>query len=792
MEQHDAKALQGFIEETNESLQNIEYSFIRLEKDPTNTKIIDEIFRPVHSMKGNSGFFNLTNINKFSHRMENLLDYISNGEVTVTKEIVDILLTGIDYLQKMLDRVYDDPTDVAFRPDEEAFLTDKVDKCRPKGKKGSTQSIFRLQALFEEAVELGINIDQNGLFYTVLDHVENACSDIGKFVDDHKATVIASLYFSEKEYVYNGEDYSDLLKPVGRVIKKLNDQASIDKELIQAFKENLKKLGEILKSDKKTDNAFEELHRFSGFFDDDILLLSTDFYNLTCKHTNEIISRFEFTAESQPTVKRIGEILIDQGKISEEQLSGALDKQEKIGELLIREGAINKSDLEDALGVQNNQIIMDKQSKKSSREAGKTIRIDQHKLDDFANSVGELFINLDSFNFLKNQLESTQTDYNIMSRFNNTISSMDERVIKLQEDIMDIRKVPVKSLFQRFPRVVRQLSTSLEKDINFTIAGEDTVIDKDLLEKIENPLVHILRNAIDHGIERPEERAEKNKQEQGKLFLKAWMDEYYVYLSVKDDGKGIDPQNMKKVAVENQFMTESEVGQLSEKELINLIFMPGFSSAESVSDVSGRGVGMDVVMSGIKECNGTLEVDSVPDRGTTVIFKIPLTKTLVTTDALIVESAGQLFAIPSEEITTTLSNDVKSGTILKDNKVISYNDHIHSIINMGEFYYSDSGKPSKNGNEQSLVVCSKYNVALFVDKMFNHQKIVVKNFEKTQKQFRNIPGINGYTILGNEDIVLIVDVENINRLHNSQTDRPSHPMSDRRPVLKKEPCSRGR
>ncbi|MCP4578889.1 MAG: chemotaxis protein CheA, partial [Deltaproteobacteria bacterium] len=169
-----------------------------------------------------------------------------------------------------------------------------------------------------------------------------------------------------------------------------------------------------------------------------------------------------------------------------------------------------------------------------------------------------------------------------------------------------------------------------------------------------NPLVHILRNSVDHGIESPDERVTKGKNRQGRLTIEAWVDEFFVHLLIKDDGGGIDPEKMKNVARKNALLSETEITGMSDKELVNLIFKPGFSSAEKVSDVSGRGVGMDVVLSSLKECNGTVDLDSTLDKGTTVNIKIPLTKTLVTKDALIVESAGQLFAIPSDEITTTL------------------------------------------------------------------------------------------------------------------------------------------
>ncbi len=751
--------LHGFIDESNESMQNIENAFIRLEKDPGNPAIIDEIFRPVHSLKGNSGFFGLTNINKFSHQMENLLDFIRNGELLITSEITDILLVGIDYLQKMLDRIYDNPEDVDLRADEEAFLIDKVDKCRPEEIKGSIQSVLELQNLLEKAAGLGIDIQENSLICNILDHIEKSNTDIEKFIAAQKTAACGSLYSSENAYFYRGVNHSGHLSSLSSVLQNLAGKIPISEKLSADFLQAVDKLQEILQDEKGIDGMMGGLRSMANFFDDDLLASSEEFYNDIVEQINNTICLFEEETCEQSDVKRVGEILVDQDKISPKQLSEALNKQTKVGDILVKDGLVKETDVQKALNIQDKQILTASRHEKTERI--KTIRIDQYKLDDFANSVGELFINLDAFTFLKSRMEEAGTDLEILSRFAGTISSMDDRVARLQENIMDIRKVPVKNLFQRFPRIIRQLAASLNKEIDFTVLGENTVIDKDLLEKLENPLVHILRNSVDHGIEAPDKRADKGKKEQGNLELEAWVDEYFVHLSIRDDGGGIDPAKMKQVALKNDFMGEAELSKLSEKELINMIFRPGFSSAETVSDVSGRGVGMDVVLSSLNECNGLVDVDSILDKGTSVNIKIPLTKTLITKEALVVESAGQLFAIPSEEITTTIYiKDVDCGSIMADDRVISYNESIHKIVSANSYYYFQPDTWQKD-SDQVLVVCSKHQVALLVDRMHNHQKIVVKGFPGGFQQLKDIPGISGYTILGNEDIVMIVDIEKI-------------------------------
>ncbi len=530
-------------------------------------------------------------------------------------------------------------------------------------------------------------------------------------------------------------------------------------DALTSLQDALHIIGEALIKEERVSHIYDELNPLVNFIDDELMASSTDFAANVINLFRQLAGKFEIIVKSSAE-KKIGEILVDQGKIDKQQLSSALDKQEKVGELLLKDGAISEQDLDEALHNQAKDTMAQHVKKQKKQTIGKTIRIDQSRLDSFADTVGDLFIALDSFNYLQRQLEATNAGADINTRFTNTITTMDDMVSHLQEDIMSVRKVPVKGLFQRFPQVIRKLSANLNKRIDFRLQGEDTVIDKDLLEDIENPLVHILRNSVDHGIEMPEDRDNANKPKMGSLTLSASVDDEYVYLVINDDGNGIDPQKMKQVAIKKGFLTETEVEKLTDKELVNLIFKPGFSSAEKVSDVSGRGVGMDVVMAALQKNNGVIDVESVTGQGTKVTITIPLTRTLVTKEALIVKSSGQFFAIPSDSITTTVYPEDNFINILENRNGLNYNDTIMRVIDMNDFFY---GQPSPDDQikDQVLVVCAEKQIALQVDQIFNHQQIVVKVFGGGYRQFKNIPGIYGYTILGNEDIVLIMDAEKI-------------------------------
>ncbi|MEW6500964.1 MAG: ATP-binding protein [Thermodesulfobacteriota bacterium] len=755
----DLDALRGFIDESNDSMQTIEADFIELESDPSSPEIINRIFRPVHSLKGNSGFFGLTNINKFSHRLENLLDAARKGELVVSREIIDVLLAGIDYLRKMLDRAAADPSDTALRPEEQEFLT-TLERYKPQEMAGSIQSVLDLENLLHSYLDQGLTLQESSLIANLLGQIAKANDGIRKLLAERAKPAEKSAFSPDLLYLHEGRDYTEQLCPFGQVFESLAAGKAVEAKTLDHFAASLQTVATLFKGRAELAKEIDELTSLRNFMDDELMAANGEFTTSARRLLNRIMTAFERRHKSGDSQK-LGEILMEQGLVSKEQIDAALGKQKKIGELLVEEGSLAKEDLEKALTIQNKRVL-DSHLKQCTpaAEGMKTIRIDQDKLDSFANSVGELFIGLDSVNYVRKLLEEAQTDFATLARFDSAVATLDERVDRLHNNIMSIRRVPVKNLFQRFPRVIRQLAASLGKNIKFTMAGEETVIDKDLLETIENPLVHILRNSVDHGLELPAERKTGGKPDEGLLTLTASSDENNVYITIEDDGHGIDPQKMKEVAVRKGFLTRQQAEQLSESELVNLIFKPGFSSAEKVSDVSGRGVGMDVVMAGLRASNGSILVDSTVGRGTTVRLTIPLTKTLVTKDAMIAEAGDQKYVIPSDDITTVIETDNIIPLLAQDD-CIAYDGAILRLIDLHHFFYPGPAEPHHRQERQVIVVCAHHQIALRVDHIISHQKVVAKDFAAGYRRLRNIEGVGGYTILGNEEIILIVDVKRV-------------------------------
>ena len=760
-DEQDIVALHGFIDETNESLQGIESAFVDLERDPGNPELINRIFRPVHSMKGNSGFFGLTNINKFAHRMEDLLDDIRKGELTVDNTVIDILLTGIDFLRQMLERVAADSGDVEMRREEEVFLVEKVEACRPKDVVGTLNSVLDLESLLHEAENVGVNLQEHSLTGKILDQVEKFNESIRTLLNERQNKLSdAVLYREDQIFRYGDQDYTAQVRQLAQAFNSLAGQEPLTVQQVKELKNSLHEIGTILAGRPGVKESIDELGRMVNFLDDLLMVASGEYCESTSKLLVDLIGFFDLPGQETVPVSRLGDILLEQGAVSRQQLDQAIGQQERLGQILKKQGVVGDQELRKALETQGRRALDSRLSGKATRlEKGKTIRIDQNKLDGFADTVGELFINVDSLKFIRNKLEEAKVESDTLTKFTNTTTSLDDMLSRLQEDVMSIRKVPVNKLFQRFPRVIRQIAATLDKQIDFRLIGQDTVIDKNLLEIIENPLVHILRNSADHGIERPEVRESKGKSAEGVLELAASVDEANVYLTIRDDGGGISPGKMKEIALEKGVMSVEEVECLTDDELVNLIFRAGFSSAKQVSDVSGRGVGMDAVMAGLNKCNGVIKVDSTVDTGTTVKITIPLTKTLVTKEALIVQTMGQLFAIPSEDITTIIFPGESMFKLLEGEAGLSYNGRVLKVIDANTFYYdAESDSNLNNSSARVVIVCEKYGVAIVMDKMFNHQQIVVKVFNKNFRYFAEIPGIYGFSIMGNEEIVLIVDV----------------------------------
>ncbi|NPA15297.1 MAG: chemotaxis protein CheA, partial [Deferribacteres bacterium] len=394
---------------------------------------------------------------------------------------------------------------------------------------------------------------------------------------------------------------------------------------------------------------------------------------------------------------------------------------------------------------------------KKERKGDTTIRVDVSRLDALMNLVGELVLGRNRLLRIAQQLSAKYEDDELIHALEETLDQVDFITTDLQMAVMKTRMVPIARVFNRFPRVVRDLARELKKEVKLIIEGEDTELDRSIVEEIGDPLVHLVRNAIDHGIEPPEEREFLGKPRQGTLRLAAYHEGNHIVILVEDDGRGIDVEKIKKKALERGLVTENELSRMSEKEILNLIFLPGFSTAEKVTDVSGRGVGMDVVKTNIEKLNGTIEINTELGKGTQIIIKIPLTLAII--QALLVKVADEIYAIPLVSVVEAVKISQDEVQTVEGKEIIILRDSVLPLVKLADVF----DIPAEEEVSPYVVVLAigERRFGLVVDSLIGQEEIVIKSLGN---YLTNIEGISGATIMGDGRVTLIVDVAGLANL----------------------------
>jgi len=465
---------------------------------------------------------------------------------------------------------------------------------------------------------------------------------------------------------------------------------------------------------------------------EELILLSPD------KRPKELIDALEKEIYSTKELAKI------QDEVEEEANKLMLEyaKEGLLGEKVL-ETVIEKEESEEGKKADKTK----EEKKKIEEEGERVLRIDVQKIESLMNLVGELV--LERNRLLRLSQAMTEEGYSRrLEELEAVVSSIDRIVGDLQLAVMKTRMQPVKKLFQKFPRVARDLSRMLGKEVELSTEGEDTEMDKSLIEKLEEPLIHLIRNSIDHGIEPPEERERLGKPRAGRIKLKAYYQGDRVFISVEDDGRGIDVDKVKEKAIEKGIATKDRLEKMTEKEILSLVFSPGFSTADRISEVSGRGVGMDVVMDVVMRFRGTVDLSSEKGKGTKVTMSFPLTIGII--KSLLVSMCGRLFAIPIHSVLEIVSGDEADVSLISGEEVLILRGNTIPLINLGKVL----GIPMERIGFVIVVLIGNRRVALAVEDMLGDEEIVIKPLGKF---FGDIEGISGATITGDGNIVLILD-----------------------------------
>jgi two-component system chemotaxis sensor kinase CheA len=388
-----------------------------------------------------------------------------------------------------------------------------------------------------------------------------------------------------------------------------------------------------------------------------------------------------------------------------------------------------------------------------SKLAETTIRVDVARLDELMNLVGELVLGRNRLSQINYKMNESLEGNPLVKDLADTSSQVDLITTELQMAVMKTRMVQIAKVFNKLPRLVRDLSRELGKNIELEMFGEETELDKSIIEEINDPLVHILRNAADHGVETPEERLKKGKEAKGKIIVKADHEGNHIVISIADDGKGIDPDKIKSKAIEKGVITQAQADEMTKREILNLIFAPGFSTAEKVSAVSGRGVGMDVVKTNITKLKGIVDIESETGQGSTIIIKLPLTLAII--QGLLVTSHGEAFAVPLNsvlEVVRVRKEDIKT---VKGYEVITLRDSVLSLARLGQIFSVDHQVPKSDWLYIVVVGLAEQRLGIIVDTLLGQREVVIKSLGD---YLGTIDGIAGSTILGDGKVIMILDV----------------------------------
>lgn len=687
--------LEIFIEETKEHLQSLNSHILILEKEPENESTINEIFRAAHSLKGMSGTMGYTKMQHLTHVMENVFSEIRNGKMKATSELVDVLFKGLDILESYLAAIQADGTE---------------------GNLDSEDIINALNNILNTG--LGVADPDSGPSKSLAGEITMVPPS------ENEKEKFRYLKLEEHEKKAIAKALSLDLNVIGLTIY-IQEYCVLKGARAFMVNRTLEEHGEIIKLDPSAQDLEDEKYDFdySAF--------------LITKETPENIINYAMS------VSEVKEVVADYIRLSKDELDTYLNaiKQE---EALISspKPAVEPGSLKAGGAAPARQT--------TKPIANRSVRVDIEKLDGLMNLVSELIIAKNSLvsssSALHNQLDMT---------FFDQMEYLERVTTNLHESVMRVRMVPIENVVNRFPRMIRDLSKSLNKQMELYMTGEETELDRTVIDEIGDPLMHLLRNAADHGLESSEERIRLGKDPVGSIFLDAYQDGNNVVIEVRDDGAGINTEKIKKKAIEKGVITEEQVARMTDKDIIDILFMPSFSTSENVTDVSGRGVGLDVVKTKIEALGGDIEAKTKEGQGSNFIIRLPLTLAII--QALMVKISDEKYALPLGNIQTVENIFHKDIKKVNGKEVLNLRGDVIPIIRLGEILDC----PKVEDREQVLVVVVKKGeryAGMVVDELIGQLEIVISSIGKYIKNHRII---SGATILGNGEVALILDVNSL-------------------------------
>lgn len=706
------QALQTFIVESRELLQQMEEALLYLETTPDDVDAVNAMFRAAHTIKGSAGLFGLDHIVAFTHVVENVLDKVRSAEIAISAELVALMLSCGDHIGRLVDAIGSELPAETLAAGEKLLEKLRTDYGGPSehGLTGKANVPAHQEADVEASGGGELDTDTWHISLTFGRDVLRNGMDPLSFI----------RYLPALGNIVNLEVVTDALPP----LEEMDPEACY-----LGFEIDFKSA-----ADKETiENVFE-------FVRDDCGIRILPPVSMIGQFVQQIL-------DNPDEVLPLGEMLLKCGAVTRQELDDCLEFQAEqrsadreqgsaaqLGEILVSQGAVPSQVVETALEKQ-------KHAKEIKAQESKLIRVQADKLDLLINLVGELVIAGASASLMAQRSKD--------AALHEASSTVTRLVEEIRDSALQLRMVQIGETFSRFQRVVRDVSKELGKDIGLEISGAETELDKSVVEKIGDPLMHLVRNAMDHGIESAEVRAARGKPVKGTVRLNAFHESGSVMIEIGDDGGGLNKDRILEKAIERGLVTPGQ--SLSDQEIFSLIFEAGFSTADQVTNLSGRGVGMDVVRRNIEALRGSVEINSETGVGTTIRIRLPLTLAII--DGFLMEVGDASYVVPLDMVTECIELSELEQRATRDRNYINLRGEVLPFLRMKEFL----GLSGKEGKRENIVVVTYagQKAGLVVDELMGEFQTVIKPLGRI---FENLRGISGSTILGSGEVALILDV----------------------------------
>ncbi|MCP3788762.1 chemotaxis protein CheA [Pseudomonas sp. N2-11] len=727
----DEEILQDFLVEAGEILEQLSEQLVELESRPDDADLLNAIFRGFHTVKGGAGFLQLNELVECCHIAENVFDVLRKGERRVDAELMDVVLEALDAVNGMFAQVRERSEVTPATPELLAALARLAEPGSAEAAPAPAVPVPVEPAPVQQAAQA-----------TEADITDSEFEQLLDSLDAVKAQAAAAEQMPAEPVSGQGDDITDaeFESLLDQLHGKGQFSAEVTAQPVAAAAEPA--------SDEITDAEFESL-------------------------LDQLHGKGTFQADALPAAKAAAPVeqtsAIPGDDISEHEFEALLDQLHGKGKFNGDVAAVDAPASVQAAAPARAEapaiarpagaaapVAAPKPAaaprapaasadKHAVSEAETTVRVDTARLDEIMNMVGELVL-------VRNRLVrlGLNSGDEAMSK---AVSNLDVVTADLQTAVMKTRMQPIKKVFGRFPRLVRDLARQLKKEINLELVGEETDLDKNLVEALADPLVHLVRNAVDHGVEMPDEREAAGKARTGRVVLSAEQEGDHILLSISDDGKGMDPNVLRAKAVEKGLMDKDAADRLSESDCYNLIFAPGFSTKTEISDVSGRGVGMDVVKTKISQLNGSINIYSAKGQGSKIVIKVPLTLAIMPT--LMVMLGNQAFAFPLVNVNEIFHLDLSRTNVVDGQEVVIVRDKALPLFYLKRWLVQ--GQVHEEQHEGHVVILSvgTQRIGFVVDQLVGQEEVVIKPLGK---MLQGTPGMSGATITGDGRIALILDV----------------------------------